>query len=552
MSALSLPPGYGLGVSMTEGAAAGSAAGFVFGGPVGATAGGAGGMLFSRWYDKKKRKRQKKRAKRKAAAAAAELNRQQQVARLGQMLQRVDRLRSVVAREVNRAQMESEALAKYAAQLGDVAEAEQFVQEVGSIQQVAADIAAALVEYEVILPAGHEPVEFVQEVYPQAEAGYRRLHDISRQARILWKRAQMLTVHAQDLLRDKQAAQQAQEAARQAKLAAERDALARSDYEARRRLEHQRDLEWEARLRERREWMRNRRRAVRRGEPDPGPWIPPEDRAVKPASPAAIAVVSGQPIVEREDDVDDGVGLGGWFSDLFGSSKRKEKKRAKRARRAAQAAAEKAKKDREQRALERRKQSLRLAMRDLNTEAGAAAGWISRIRASVNQTPDLPAALVDESMASLSEWEAALQEIRAGVGELDLATEEANKQSAYMGEVQAALAAVRTIRIKAQGLRETVDAQVKLNKAHELKLDRLMVRQRELGAREKALTTRQAEQQRALATERAATVRVQQRRAQAADRRQLSIERQRLAEDLRFLRQLERRYTLLQRFRSTA
>lgn len=490
------------------------------------------------------KRKKRRRAKAVMSAQAAERVRANALPKLVLVLKRIDLLRGKVTGDIRRAQLDSETLVKYSAMLGDAPEAEQFVQEVGGIQAVTGDLSAALAEYEVTMPRGDEPLEFITDAQEGADESYGQLVELGRQARATQNRARWLLSDAQDLVRAMKQRQQAEATAAQAKRRADLDASARADYLRRARAEQQRDLVWEQQVEARSEWLRDRRAAVRKGEADPGPY--PEVPLELPAS-----IMPAAPARDQEQAMQ-GVGLGNWFTELTGQAKKKEKKRAKRAQQQGIAAAEAEKARRIAAADQRRSNQLKLVMRDINAEAGGAAGWVARIRRLVNETPDLPARMIEDAMAQLSEWEATLEEVRAGIGELDLATEFEAEQKAYMGELQAALAVIRTIRIRASALRETIEAQVKLVAAHELRLSSLKSQQDELTVREKVLAMQAGSQQAALDLERNATLRAQARRAEAASQHALSGERQRLAELLRFLRQLERRQQLVQRLRSSA
>jgi hypothetical protein len=541
---------------------------------VGAVVGG-GAWGVSALSSSSKKKRRKRRARAAQAGQQQEVQRRSLIAGFTVSMQRIETMRRKVAAEVRQALRQSESLARYSAQLGDLPEFEQFVAEVGGIQASAGELTAALADYDVVMPRGDEPAEFFVEIQPQIEAGLKQLKEIGREARLLLRNADRLTWKARELSEALEQKRLAEEVAERERRSRELEEAAREDHARRARVEAQRDLVWERQLIARREWNRDRRRAIAAGKPDPGPWRPPvvEDvRSVSPRVPqpgglfpsfcAGNPVPSDggawicDPIVGWTEALQEASvasnGMSGWFSDLFGADKKKAKKRAKRAQQHAQAAAEQEKSRRATAAVVRGTARLKQTMREINNEAVAAAGWVARIRRMVNETPDLPVRLVDESLIKLEQWEGAINEVRVGVGDLDLGVEDPETQRAYLSELQAALAAIRTVRIRASALRETIEAQVKLANAHEIKVKSLLDRQRELTVREKVLAAQAGGSRRALEAERSATRRAQSRRAQAEQARAVNAERQRLAERLRFLRQLERRHTLVTRARGRA
>ena len=185
-------------------------------------------------------------------------------------------------------------------------------------------------------------------------------------------------------------------------------------------------------------------------------------------------------------------GLGGFFSELFGTAKKKDKRRAKKRRetRALQAVREKAERADQRRI--RRAAQIRDSFRAVNAEALNANTWIQRIQRMLTETPGLPARLVNEAVAGIRTFESTVSVVSTGIGELDLGAVDPRVQDAVLAELQAALAAIRTVRAQASRLKQKVDASVAASQAKSARLASLIKQQTALNVREKLAQRRLA------------------------------------------------------------
>jgi len=492
---------------------------------------------------KKRRKRRKRRAARRQKAILEERKRRDTVLKLQSLQNQNARTVQTIVREIQRTQYEQEASGRYAGQIDDEAEASNVLRVVGSIEAELGDFATHLSEYQLVPVSGSEPLTILTAALQDSEAAKSLISQIHRSVRAAFRKSLLNTQAAKNIV-DKEALEK-----KAAKARAERESRKVLEEEAYRILDIERarvreqDNLARAKYEERKSRLRRlRQQATKgflRGEgmtfSIPAPYV---SSPYSYQTPDRGFLMGSELLTYDPESV---AGLGGMFSDLFGGSKRKAKKRKKRRERAEAAAAATAATEREIRKSRRLRLQLLKTYRAVNDEALQASSWIDRIRRAIDENPSLPPGHVESTVMEMQGWESALQEISSGIGEVDIATEDPREQSAFIGELQAGLAAVRVIRIRASAAKRRLDTAATRGLEAQERLNQLRKRSVELQVRESSVVDRlEAERE-----EEARYLRQQERftgRRDAANmERDLNFERRSLTRALQRLRDTERR-----------
>jgi len=453
--------------------------------------------------DKKKRKRKKKKRER---AALLESERRRALAKLRFVLGQVSTMQAIAKSGSRKARAELAAVGEHVVKIGDDDEVEIILREAKSIRSQLDELDSLVREYEIAKITGSEPGEFIVPEIKKASKGLAIARDARRASRGLWARARGVALKAAKIHKAEQ------DAARIAEV--KRRELDRRSVAPVRGFDLERfrasDLEWLERMRGR------------------GRFRP---------SDAWSGTMNNS-------------GLGGVFEELFGTAKKKDKRKEEKKKKQRKALALLEVKEQADRRRVRRKAQIRQAFNSVNTELSSARGWLKRIQRSLTDTPGLSSALVAEAMAKVNSWEATIQAVSTGMGELDTGSEVPGEQDSILIELQAALGAMRTLGVQATRLKRKVDAAVAVKAANAARLSSLIKQQQALDAREKAaqagLLKSRAQQARTSAQKQ----RIDALRLSARAGSKLQAERAALALMQSQLREEERRASMMAAFRS--
>jgi hypothetical protein len=419
-----------------------------------------------------------------------EAARQSLAARVRTLLAKFKSAKRKILQEIKRAQAEVTAIGGYVAKLKDDDEAAILLREAESLDAQLAEAESILSDYEIVSIRGGEQHQVLAEIESQLRAALPKLSEAHREIRPLWRRSLWLSRSASDLYKKEQAAATVAAAKRQQEEAQKRAEALAAARQKRLDTRQAEELDWTRRIQLRRERISLLQKRLASPSPSPNPYSEEQMQrmfGVRPSRPSDAWSTGGLG------------GLGGFFDELFGTAKKKEKRKQKQMliqrELGKQDAAAREKRERAARRQVRRKAQIRGAYRAVSAEASQAEGWIRRIQRELTDNPGLPPRLVDEAVASLKTWDTTVATVTAGVGELDIGAEDPRQQDAILSELQAAVAAVRTVRSQSARMKQKVDAAVDAASAKATRLAMLLKQQQAIEAREKIARRRLAESQ---------------------------------------------------------